>query len=314
MKARLLLPMLTALSVLACGGEDKEPRPESNACRPLLITGADDPGSGPVDCSALDGYEIYLIDDFELGTAKAGWYTNTDRTAVQEPPPDTDPVPASPIPGGRCVGAERSADAPTLCADPGTPPGECEAEYPLESRWGVHILTGFLADNGGILGRDFGKVCDAEEDSPVCSYLPGPPEVGPCGIGQGPSPPRFGCRAARDFSAWEGVMIWARKGPGSASGIRIRVADDRTDEKGCICNPFTNENDTSDGCDKFGTYGTIDQTFRAYLFPFREMQQGGWGKPAPGLNTENLYSMALEYMRGTWNLWIDDIALYRRKP
>jgi hypothetical protein len=313
MRARILT-LSASLVAFACGGETDRPRPEPNACRPLLITGKDDPGSGPVNCNALDGLELFLIDDFEVGSAAVGWYTNNDRTAVQEPPPDTDPIPASPIPGGRCVGAARGADAPMRCSDPETPRGECEAAYSLESRWGVHVLSGFLSENGGTLGRDFSKVCEPYDTVPKCPFRPGPPEVGACGVGQGPSAPTLGCRAARDFSDWDGVMIWARKGPGSASGIRLRLGDERTDDKGCVCNPFTNENDTSDGCDKFGTYTTLDQDFRAYLFPFDEMQQGGWGLASPSLDGSNLYSMAIEYMRGTWNLWIDDVALYRRKP
>jgi len=95
------------------------------------------------------------------------------------------------------------------------------------------------------------------------------------------------------------------------------VSDRHTDDsnQACECNPNTNQNDTTDGCDKFGSYIVLDDTWRPYLVPFNEMQQGGWGKPAPnGLDTHGLFSIAIDYGRAAWDLWIDDIGFYRRKP
>jgi hypothetical protein len=154
-------------------------------------------------------------------------------------------------------------------------------------------------------------VCDAE--APACGFDPGPPEVGPCSIGLGPSKPQHGCHGVNDFSDWDGVVVWARVGPGSSTNLRVRVSDERTDEKACICSGYTNQNDTSNGCDKFGKFFIADAAFRAYLLPFSEMQQGGWGLKSPGLDLSNLFEIVVEYGRGAWDVWIDDIAFYRRR-
>lgn len=280
-----------ALLACGCGGSDEAPRPEPGGmCSPIALDGSDDPGSGPVDCSALDAYEIALLDDFETGAA-SGWYTNNDRSALQEPLPDSDPVPGAEIPGLRCG-----------------------------SRYAVHVRTGMLTDYGGTLGRNFRRLLDAEP-CPIraCVRPPPPPPVGACGVGQ-PTPGQEEaserCITGIDASAWEGIVLWARKGPGSGSSLRVSVTDPLTDSsnQACVCNPFTNQNDTSDGCDKFGTYFTVDHTWRPFFLPFAEMQQGGWGMPSPGLDTSGLFSIAVEYGRGEWDLWIDDIGFYRRKP
>jgi hypothetical protein len=96
--------------------------------------------------------------------------------------------------------------------------------------------------------------------------------------------------------------------------VRVRASDERTDDKACICNPFTNQNDPSDGCDKFGRYIELSDTWRAYRVPFAEMQQGGWGLKSSGLDSSNLFEIVIEYGRSSWDIWIDDIGLYRRRP
>src|SRR5262249_33525981 len=104
-----------ALLLAACGGDTGE-RPTAGrhglplGCGPILPLSTDpDPGSGPVDCTALDAYELssnpvdptdvpkWRGDDFETG-AGSSWYTNNDRTAMQTPPPDVDPVKGELIP------------------------------------------------------------------------------------------------------------------------------------------------------------------------------------------------------------------------
>lgn len=309
--------MAAAALVSGCGGTDKGDRPDPVLCRPIEdLSDFDDPGSGPVDCSVLDGLELYILDDFEPGSARTGWYINNDRTALMDPMPDTDPMPSSQIPRGRCIGFE-SDDPATICSDPSTPRGECEQEADLTSQRALHIRSGFLTSNGGVMGRNFPRVgCiapDPDDEDTLCPYRPGPPEIGPCSVGEGPSPPLLGCNAALDFSDWDGVLVWARKAPGSYTNVRLRFSDVRTDEASCVCNPFTNQNDTADGCDKFGAFISLDSDFHAFLVPFRDMQQGGWGLSSPGLDTSELMSFGIEFGRGAWDMWIDDIALYRSR-
>lgn len=301
----------------ACAGEDAGPRPEPTYCRAIEpLSDVPDPGSRLADCSALDGLELYLFDDFEPGTSRTGWYVNNDRTAEQEPIPDTDPVPTTQIPGGRCRGYE-SDDPPMLCRDAEAGRGECDEVAALGSERAVHVRSGFLTNDGGVFGRNLPKVgClapDPEAPDTLCPYRPGPPNVGPCSTGEAPSPPLRGCNAAQDFSDWDGVVLWARKAPGSYTGVRFRLSDVNTDEASCVCNPFTDQNDTSDGCDKFGSFFNLETDFRAFLLPFREMQQGGWGMSTSGLDTRELLSIGIEFGRGSWDIWIDDIGLYRSK-
>lgn len=329
--------LLLGLLVFSCGGEDKGPRvmpvnigvdgqPLPPYCRPILpVSDSPDPGSGPVDCKALDGYELLMIDDFE-GASSTGWYVNNDRTAEQVPAPDEDPPRTSAIPNGRCVGATPTSDAPTVCDSPAAPRGSCTQVARLESRSAIHVRSGLLTNNGGQLGRDLPKVgcsgeaCmkldappDADPDDPRYWLVPGPPEVGPCSFGNGPSLATRGCRGKEDYSDWDGLVLWVRAAPGSAAYARVRVGDGSTDDKGCACDPYTSQNDSSTGCDKWGTYLSFDPTFRAYLVPFSSMQQGGWGMKAKFLDKSNLFSLGIEWGRGAWDLWIDDVAFYRSR-
>jgi hypothetical protein len=308
---RLLIATVLGFALAACGGENAAPRPEANLCRPILpVSDTPDTGGRSPDCAALDGYELYLIDDFE-NPSGTGWYVNNDRTALMIPAPDEDPPRTSQIPGGRCVDAERSERAPSYCDSPTTPRGECAGPVEPGSRWAIHVQSGTLTVNGGQLGRNLSKECSG---STTCTFKPGPPEIGPCSTGLGPSPPVAGCHAVEDLSDWDGIVVWLRAASGSGTALKVRAADVTTDDKGCICDPYTNQNDTSTGCDKWGAYVNVDTTFRPFFVPFKEMQQGGWGLKSKALDKKNLFSLGIEWGRGTWDVWIDDIAYYRRRP
>jgi hypothetical protein len=310
-----------ALFAVACGGDNSAPRPEANLCRPIYpVNDSPDPGSGPVDCNALDGLELYPFDYFETGhyvAPRTSWYTNSDRTAEQSIVPDYQ-VPSAYLPnGGRCVGVEPSANAPTVCDSPTAPRGSCTKIENLESRMAVHVRTGLLTGNGGQLGCDLPKTLALTAEQ--CPFQPGPPEIGPCApavsnyAGMGPSKPEKGAHSSEDFSGWDGLVLWARVAPGSEAYLRVRAADGTVDDKGCVCNPFTDQNDSSTGCDKWGSFIVLDNTFRAYLVPFDGMQQGGWGYKSDFLDRSNLFSIGFEWGRGAWDLWIDDVAFYRRR-
>ena len=348
-----------ALLTLACGGTTDAERPPSpgpgqpaldGVCRPLVpVSDVPDPGSQFVDCDALDGYEIFLLNDFEA-PHRPDWYFNNDRTALQEPPPDAQGVPTTPIPGGRCVGAARSSFAATLCDSPEVPPGECARPMP-DSRSALRVHSGLLS-NVGVFGWISQKLCASPDmtisevldipDGPelppdlvarvtdgeysdgvspettlkdACPYVAGPPEVGPCSIAESPSPPRLGCKPLFDTSTWEGIVFWGRVAPGSETSVRVRASDYITDDKGCGCNPYTNQNDSSDGCDKFGFFpDPLTPDFEVRFAPFAEMQQGGWGKPADYLRSDRLFEIAFDYGRGAWDIWVDDVGFYRRRP
>lgn len=328
MSRRLALP-LCALLAVACGGNDDKPRPpDPGACRPIVpLVDYPDPWLGRVDCGALDGYEVMYLDRFEDNVTTQAWYINNDRTAEQDPPVHTNaPPPVSPIPGGRCVGVRPSANAASVCdiSNPEAEPGTCRAPavdpeaLGPEAFGAIHILTGNLTNNGGQLGQTLAR-CPAAppglQTNPYecAEFAPGSPEQGACSTADAPTSGQKGCTGL-NASAWEGIVFWGRVGPGSQVTVKVRTADKATDDKGCICNPNTNQNDASDGCDKWGRFVTLDQTFRAYMVPFTDLQQGGWGAASPGLDTSDLFSIAIEYGRGAWDLWLDDIGFYRSKP
>lgn len=312
--------LMFATAVVACGGETKIPRPDTGVCRPVPDFAAEfgpDDGGKAADCDALDGYELYPLNDFE-STHDADFYFNNDRTALQTPPPDSQGVATTPIPGGRCVGATLAANAPTVCDSPETEPGGCTGAYVPDSRYAVEIRTGNMTNDGGVCGiiqaKD-GCITPIEGDpSTQCPFHGAPANVGACSVGDGPSPPLLGCHAHDDLSHWEGIVFWGRVGPGSESSVRVRASDGFTDDKGCNCNPYTSQNDASDGCDKFGAFVPLDADFRARFVRFEDMQQGGWGLPRPHLDTTNIFEIAFEYGAGTWDLWIDDVGLYRSRP
>lgn len=70
--AAMLMPF--AAFVFSCGGTEDKPRPEDETewLEPLVDT-----GSAPPDCSADDGYEIRMVENWETG-AGAGWYSNNE--------------------------------------------------------------------------------------------------------------------------------------------------------------------------------------------------------------------------------------------
>jgi len=318
---RLLVALALALFAVGCGGDSEKPRPaDPGACRPIVpLVDYPDPWLGKVDCSALDGYEVLLLDDFEPFVTEQAWYVNNDRTAEQDPPADTNAPPhMTEIPGGRCTGVAPSADATGLCdlTTATTPPGECPGVLAPEAHGAMHIITGHLSNNGGQLGQTLAKCPAPPADDPLlyeCDLSVGPPEQGACSTADAPTKGQLGC-VGLDASGWEGIVLWARIGPGSQASVKVRVADRITDDKGCVCNSNTNQNDASDGCDKWGRFIQLDGTFRAYRVPFTDLQQGGWGAASPGLDTADLFSIAVEYGRGAWDLWLDDIGFYRRKP
>jgi len=318
-----MLAALAALALAACGGTTG-PAVDAGldapvACGVIMpLSGEPDPPSGPVDCNALDDYDLSLNvadpnlgwpgDDFETGAA-TGWYVNNDWTGLQRPAPDTDPVPGEEIPGGRCLGVRGR-----------------------ESRFAIHIVSGVLTDYGGVFGRNLPRRFVSEVPCPIhpcVDRVPYPASIGPCGQGMGNAaqpPAQPACLTGTNAGAWDGVLLWGRKAQGSASSIRVQFGDVHTDDsnQACECNnqqrndqglliSATNQNDSSNGCDKFGSFITLDGTWRPYLIPFNRMQQGGWGKPSSGIEATQLFSISINYGRGAWDLWIDDVSFYRRK-
>jgi len=253
---------LPSESVEVCATSPDDPeRPDRERCdEPTDLPTYGDLGGGTIDCTALDDYEVRLLEDFEWGVAQ-DWYISTDQTAAQVPPHNAKPVWGEPFP--RC-----------------------------ESEWALHIQGGPFTGWGGSFGK--------------------------------------GLRPQLDGRGWDGVVIWARNvaATGSEGSLRVSVSDKWTDDKAReerldvvsgevdedeVCTPDIQESDPSNGCDKFGMQFAVNDTFRAYLVPFDEMRQGGWGMYRPELDLSEIWAVTVSYEKGLWDIWLDDIGFYRRK-
>jgi hypothetical protein len=80
-----------------------------------------------------------------------------------------------------------------------------------------------------------------------------------------------------------------------------------------FCQANTPLNDTTQGCDKPNAFALLTTDWRFYALPFSEMRQAGWGKKQPYLDLTALMSVQFHFGAGQWDVWIDDVAFYRRK-
>lgn len=154
------------------------------------------------------------------------------------------------------------------------PGGRCGSEFAL------HVLAGPLTDWGGTVGATLGPPLDGTD--------------------------------------WEGIAFWARVGTGSRTPIRLEVAEKHTAEKyigedgGPICNPDHTDDTVETGCDKFGINLQLSHDWKLYTVPFDELRQKGWGLRAPYFDVSGILSVAFQFERGEWDIWLDDVAVYRR--
>jgi len=138
-----------------------------------------------------------------------------------------------------------------------------------------------------------------------------------------------------DATAWDGISFWARRGLPDAdstwgapdaslqalSGRTLFVAvDDRyTDEvhgaplfpdRSPFC--FEEPQELSDKCDRFVAAVGLTAEWRFLAIPFAKMQQRGFGRQAPELDLTALLGLEFDLSTGDWDVWIDDVAFYRR--
>ena len=126
-------------------------------------------------------------------------------------------------------------------------------------------------------------------------------------------------RAAEDASAWEGVAFWARRGNDSGRSLFVAISDKYTDESAGAAlhpdgQPFCSDQTESltEKCDRFGAGVGLGLEWRHYLLRFEDMSQRGFGKVAPELDVENLLGLSFGFEVGDWDVWVDDVAYFRR--
>ncbi|HYO93874.1 MAG TPA: hypothetical protein VER33_05150 [Polyangiaceae bacterium] len=291
---RALFAGAVALGAAACGGDDAG-RPET---RPAPVLPDSAYVSRPADCSLGEAtaLELLVLDDFELGAASGGWYTNNDvcepcqllieeriqlDIALDQNPTGADLLDRYAALAQETAVCRRRCEAyssPTLFEKPlpaeRIPGTRCGSTYALRTRGGP------FAGWGTSLGVQL-------------------------------SPPV-------DASDWDGIAFWARRAPEHRGVVRLEVVDGRTSgapagpEQKPFCNPNHTDDTLREACDKFGTFINVPVDWQLFTIPWADLLQGGWGVQAPRLERDDLRAMAFQAGRGSWDLWFDDVGFYRR--
>jgi endoglucanase len=109
-----------------------------------------------------------------------------------------------------------------------------------------------------------------------------------------------------DASRYRGLSFWAKRAPGSAARLRLKVPDAATDPDGGQCKECYND---------FGVEVQLEETWTRYVVDFADLkQEGGWGEPRPAsLDTARLYGIQWQVSgagaqaAADVDVWIDDV-------
>jgi hypothetical protein len=87
-----------------------------------------------------------------------------------------------------------------------------------------------------------------------------------------------------DASRYRGIAFAARRGPGAAAHVRLKVPDVNTDPDGKVCTDCYND---------FGISFQVTEEWTRYEAPFADLvQETGWGAPRPAqVDTTKLYGV-----------------------
>jgi endoglucanase len=105
-----------------------------------------------------------------------------------------------------------------------------------------------------------------------------------------------------DASKYKGISFWAKKGPGGADKVRMKVPDKSTDPDGKICKECFND---------FGMELTLTDNWTQYVIPFSSMKQDKtWGSPHPdSIDPATIYGVQFQFNQPgqPFDMWLDDI-------
>jgi hypothetical protein len=155
----------------------------------------------PADCAGDEaGLELVTLGDFSpVGSVATNWYVYIDKSGT-----------------GKISSFDKGWQASTV-SDPfprcGQPSNALHIQGGLFLGWGGGFGT--AAANWLLYPQDPHFNCPADSDVSLC-----PPS----------NTPTYLNGALVDASAYEGVALWARRGPDSQGGIRINVGDQNTDD------------------------------------------------------------------------------------
>ena len=103
--------------------------------------------------------------------------------------------------------------------------------------------------------------------------------------------------------------------------MRVYLGESHTDYKypetgdagpPCLNYAFVGAQNLGKDCDQFGTFIQVNQDWQYVMLPFEEMRQEGYGKKAPFFDLQHLSNVTFFYGQGIWDIWIDDVAFYKR--
>lgn len=109
-------------------------------------------------------------------------------------------------------------------------------------------------------------------------------------------------KSAYDASKYEGIRFWAKRGPGSATTVRLKVPDAATDPDGKICTECYND---------FGMELTLKEEWDDYVIPFSVLkQERSWGSPhTDKIDSSKLYGVQFQFNQPgqSFDMWLDEI-------
>lgn len=179
-----------------------------------------------------------------------------------------------------CENACRESQSPTDFDKP--LPAELIPDGRCGSRYALHLTSEFFYEWGGLVGFPFA------------------PDT--------------------DVSDYEGVAFWGRIRWNTRSTVRVAALEPETDATYRDpetdlprCDPQSTLDDFDEACDPHGAFVIMTGDWQWFAVPFAEMRQRGFGHVAPGLDLTQVRRVDIEYGQGAWDLWVDDLAFYRRR-
>jgi hypothetical protein len=131
-----------------------------------------------------------------------------------------------------------------------------------------------------------------------------------------------------DFAGktWEGMGFWIRKGTDykelepTGTSMFVSLRDPNTISSGNDSTPPCNDASNFDNmkCDAFGVGISFDTDWRYVMIPFDDLKQRGYGVHEDALDRTQIeflyFSMDIgDAANGNWNVWLDDVVMYRHK-
>jgi len=107
-------------------------------------------------------------------------------------------------------------------------------------------------------------------------------------------------KGAYDASRYQGIAFWAKKNPGSASRVRVKVPDAQTEPDGKQCRQCFNDH---------GWDLELGDQWELYTLPFAAMKQEDWGPKDGGIDPAHLYGIQFQVSEkgAAFDISVDEI-------